>query len=321
VRWEMRTRLFLRTAEFLWQEGHTAHATAQEAIEETRKMLDVYAEFAEKWMALPVIKGSKTESERFAGALDTMCIEALMQDGKAQDQNGEVAYAWTTSWGVSTRLIGALIMSHSDDDGLVLPPRLAPTHVVILPIYRDEAQRAEVLAYCETLKADLKKQMYDESAVRVDVDDRDLRGGEKKWYHVKRGVPLRVEVGPKDIANNSVFVGRRDTNESQGISRDEFVTKVSSLLEEIQTSLYNRALALRESRTQEIGSESEFRKYFGGNPGFAVCWFSSEEEVQPLLDELKVTIRCIPVDSSGGEGKCFLTGKSTNQRAIFAKAY
>jgi prolyl-tRNA synthetase len=313
VRWEMRTRLFLRTAEFLWQEGHTVHATAEEAMAETRQMLDVYATFAEQYMAMPVIKGEKTPGERFPGAVMTLSIEAMMQDGKAlqagtshflgqnfsraqeikfQDQNGEVAYAWTTSWGVSTRLIGALIMSHSDDDGLVLPPKLAPTHAVILPIYRDESQRAEVLAYCEALKSDLKKQMYDDAPLRVDIDDRDLRGGEKKWYHVKRGVPLRIEIGPKDIANNSVFVGRRDTNESQGIGRDELVTKVVRLLDEIQTNLFNRALALRTSRTQEIANETDFRKYFNGNPGFALCWFSSEQEVQPLLDELKVTIRC-----------------------------
>jgi prolyl-tRNA synthetase len=342
VRWEMRTRLFLRTAEFLWQEGHTVHATAEEALAETRQMLDVYATFAEQYMAMPVIKGEKTPGERFPGAVTTLSIEAMMQDGKAlqagtshflgqnfsraqeikfQDQNGEVAYAWTTSWGVSTRLIGALIMTHSDDDGLVLPPKLAPTHAVILPIYRDESQRAEVLAYCEALKSDLKKQMYDEAAIRVDIDDRDLRGGEKKWYHVKRGVPLRIEVGPKDIANNSVFVGRRDTNESQGIGRDELLTKVVGLLDEIQTNLFNRALALRTSRTQDIANEAEFRKYFEGNPGFAICWFSSEEEVQPLLDELKVTIRCIPIDSAGGEGVCFFTGKPTTQKAIFAKAY
>lgn len=342
VRWEMRTRLFLRTAEFLWQEGHTVHATAEEAMAETRQMLDVYATFAEQYMAMPVIKGEKTPGERFPGAVMTLSIEAMMQDGKAlqagtshflgqnfsraqeikfQDQNGEVAFAWTTSWGVSTRLIGALIMSHSDDDGLVLPPKLAPTHAVILPIYRDESQRAEVLAYCEALKSDLKKQMYDDAAVRVDIDDRDLRGGEKKWYHVKRGVPLRIEIGPKDIASNSVFVGRRDTNESQGIGRDELVTKVVGLLDEIQTNLFNRALALRTSRTQEIANEADFRKYFSGNPGFALCWFSSEQEVQPLLDELKVTIRCIPVDAAGGEGTCFLTGKRTSQRAIFAKAY
>jgi prolyl-tRNA synthetase len=357
VRWEMRTRLFLRTAEFLWQEGHTVHATSDEAIAETRLMLDVYAKFAEDYMAMPVIKGEKTDGERFPGAVMTLSIEAMMQDGKAlqagtshflgqnfsraqeikfQDQNGEVAFAWTTSWGVSTRLIGALIMSHSDDDGLVLPPRLAPTHAVILPIYRDESQRAEVLAYCEALKADLKKQVFDDGVVRVDIDDRDLRGGEKKWYHVKRGVPLRIEIGPKDIANSSVFLGRRDTGESKGIHRDELVASIGSILEDIQTNLFKRALALRESRTREIATEAEFREYFLGEPGFAMCWFSSEEEVQPLLDELKVTIRCMPIsqvgEGQGGDGqsvggtgvnsgKCFLTGKETRLRAIFAKAY
>lgn len=356
VRWEMRTRLFLRTAEFLWQEGHTVHATADEAMEETRKMLDVYADFAENYMAMPVIKGEKTAGERFPGAVHTFSIEAMMQDGKAlqagtshflgqnfskaqeikfQDQNSEIAYAWTTSWGVSTRLVGALIMSHSDDDGLVIPPRLAPLHAIIMPIYRDDAQRAEVLEYCRSLQSELRAQTYGEDKIRVDIDDRDLRGGEKKWYHVRRGVPIRIEVGPKDLAANAAFVSRRDTNQSAGMPREELVAKIGSMLDEMQTNLFTRALQMRESRTVDIQSEKEFRDYFAGDDekpkistsGFARCWFASEEEVQGLLDELKVTIRCIPLDptSAGGQsnaaGKCFLTGKETSTMAIFAKSY
>jgi prolyl-tRNA synthetase len=346
----MRTRLFLRTAEFLWQEGHTVHATADEAMEETRRMLEVYAEFAEKQMAMPVIRGEKTAGERFPGAVTTLSIEAMMQDRKAlqagtshflgqnfsraqeikfQDQNGQIEFAWTTSWGVSTRLIGALIMTHSDDDGFVLPPRLAPTHAVIMPIYRDDTQRAAVLEYCKTLRAELISQSYAEQRVRVDIDDRDLRGGEKKWYHVKRGVPLRIEVGPKDIANGAAFVARRDSNTSQSMPRNQLVAEISSLLESIQSTLYERALAMRTANTVELRSEAEFRDYFQpddelGNStggGFAKCWFESEAAVKPLLDELKVTIRCIPLDAPQSSGNCFLTGKTSNTQAIFAKAY
>jgi prolyl-tRNA synthetase len=342
VRWELRTRLFLRTAEFLWQEGHTVHATEEEAMAETRQMLDVYATFAEEYMAMPVIKGEKTAGERFPGAVNTYSIEAMMQDGKAlqagtshflgqnfskaqeikfQDQNGQVAFAWTTSWGVSTRLIGALIMSHSDDDGLVLPPRLSPIHAIIMPIYREESQRAEVLSYCQSLRDQLRAQRFDGDSVRVDIDDRDMRGGEKKWYHIKRGVPLRIEVGPKDIANDGAFVGRRDTNESKGMNRNELTANIGSLLDEIQNNLYQRAHQARSERTKVIATEAEFRDYFSGTAGFAHCWFSSEAEVQPLLDELKVTIRCIPLDETQAEGTCFVTGKPTKTRAVFAKAY
>src|SRR6187397_2578669 len=244
VRWEMRTRLFLRTAEFLWQEGHTAHATAQEAQEETMKMLGVYADFAENWMAMPVIQGEKTAGERFPGAVSTYAIEAMMQDRKAlqagtshflgqnfskaqdikfQDQNGTIQYAWTTSWGVSTRLVGALLMTHSDDDGLVLPPRLAPKHVVLLPIYRSDEEKSQVLAYVNSLKAELEAQDFADGKVRVMIDDRDIRGGDKNWYHVKRGVPLRAEIGPKDIAKNGVFLARRDTGEKAGVERSQLV--------------------------------------------------------------------------------------------------
>lgn len=350
VRWELRTRLFLRTAEFLWQEGHTVHATAEEAMDETRKMLDVYAEFAENYMAVPVIKGEKTPGERFPGADTTLSIEAMMQDRKAlqagtshflgqnfskaqeitfQDQNGQTAYAWTTSWGVSTRLVGALIMTHADDDGLVLPPRLAPAHVVILPIYRDDVQRSEVLAYCNALKEALSSQTYCRRDLEVTVDDRDLRGGEKKWYHVRRGVPLRVEIGPKDIAKDAVFVARRDTGEQTSMPRVEFVSNVCSILESMQKNLFDRAAKMRAENTRNIDNVEDFRAYFtpknADQPeihgGFAMCHFSSELELAPLLNELKVTIRCIPIGGPDEPGRCFVTGKPSAKRAIFAKAY
>ncbi len=350
VRWEMRTRLFLRTAEFLWQEGHTVHATAEEAMEETRKMLDVYADFAENSMAVPVIKGEKTAGERFPGADMTLSIEAMMQDRKAlqagtshflgqnfskaqeikfQDQNGQMAYAWTTSWGVSTRLIGALIMTHSDDDGLVLPPRLAPSHVVIQPIYRDDAQRSEVLAYCNSLRKELAAQTYVDRNIEVTIDDRDLRGGEKKWYHVKRGVPIRVEVGPKDIAKDAVFVARRDTGEQTSISRAEFVANVVGMLSSMQQNLFDRAAKMRVENTVKIDNVADFRDYFtpknADQPeihgGFALCHFASESDVAELLNELKVTIRCIPMEGEDESGPCFVTGKPSGKRAIFAKAY
>jgi len=336
--------------QFLWQEGHTVHATAEEAMEETRKMLDVYTDFAENHMAMPVIRGEKTPGERFPGAVTTLSIEAMMQDRKAlqagtshflgqnfskaqeikfQSQAGQIEYAWTTSWGVSTRLIGALIMTHSDDDGLVLPPRLAPTQVVLMPIYRDDAQKAEVMAYCTALRDRLAKQSYCNEAIRVEIDSRDMRGGEKKWYHVKRGVPIRVEVGPKDMANQAAFVARRDTNQSSSMPIEELVQNIGSQLESIQRDLFAKALAMREANTVDLASEADFRSFFqpddeqgrsqGG--GFAKCWFSSESEVQPLLDELKVTIRCIPLDAPKGPGKCFLTGKPADSQAIFAKSY
>ncbi len=350
VRWEMRTRLFLRTAEFLWQEGHTVHATREEALEETYKMLDVYADFAENHMAVPVIRGEKTAGERFPGADMTVSIEAMMQDRKAlqagtshflgqnfakaqditfQDQNGEVAHAWTTSWGVSTRLIGALIMTHADDDGMVMPPKIAPAHAVILPIYRDDEARTAVLEYCHQLRDQLQQQAYAGRAVEVEIDDRDLRGGEKKWHHVKRGVPLRIEVGPKDLAKDAVFLARRDTGEQSSVPRQQLVDQLGSMLEQIQQSLFDRALELRQQHTAEISNEADFRSYFtpqnAQDPeihgGFALSHFASEQDVQPLLDELKVTIRCIPLEDNEQPGTCFLTGKPAEKRAVFAKAY
>lgn len=348
-RWEMRTRMFLRTAEFLWQEGHTVHATDTEAIEETERMIDVYADFARNWMAMPVIIGSKTAGERFPGAVETLSIEAMMQDRKAlqagtshflgqnfskaqeisfQSETGSREYAWTTSWGVSTRLVGALIMTHSDDDGFVLPPKLAPIHVVILPIYKDESRTA-VMEYINSLQQELRGQTYNGAPIRVEIDDRDLRGGEKKWHHVKRGVPIRMEVGPKDMEKESVFLGRRDQPKSVGMQRSEVVARIGELLADIQQSLYDRADQLRKDNTVTITNEADFRSYFTPknekdpelHGGFAVCHFGDEESLEPLLKELKVTIRCVPRDDNDTPGTCFLTGKPAQKQAIFAKAY
>ena len=350
VRWELRTRLFLRTTEFLWQEGHTAHATEQEALEETARMLDVYADFAENWMAMPVIKGEKTAGERFPGAISTLSIEAMMQDRKAlqagtshflgqnfsraqeikfQDQNGQEVYAWTTSWGVSTRLVGALVMTHGDDDGLILPPKLAPKHVVVLPIYRSDQERGEVLAYCQSLVSELNDASFSGGSVRAWIDDRDLRGGEKNWQHVKKGVPLRVEIGPRDIAKNGVFLARRDTGEKRGLARDELVQTVGTLLDEMQARLYQQALELREANTRQIDSLEEFREYFTPRDeekpeihgGFALCHWNEDPAVDQILKDLKVTIRCIPSGIEPQPGQCIFTGKPSAGRAVFAKAY
>lgn len=350
VRWEMRTRLFLRTAEFLWQEGHTAHATQEEAVAETMKMLDVYADFAQNYMAMPVIKGEKTAGERFPGAVNTYSIEAMMQDRKALqagtshflgqnfshaqeikflDQNNATQYAWTTSWGVSTRLIGALIMTHSDDDGLVLPPRLAPKHVVLLPIYRTPEDRAQVMPYVESLKKELEAQSFADGKVRAFIDDRDLRGGEKNWQHVKKGVPLRVEVGPKDIAKDSVFAARRDTGEKVSTPRVEFIANVGKTLQAMQDGLFQRALAFREQHTRQIDSLEEFKAWFTPknedqpeiHGGFALCHFVDDPSIDALLKDLKVTVRCIPIDGSSEPGKCLFTGKPSSKRAVLAKAY
>jgi len=350
VRWELRTRMFLRTAEFLWQEGHTVHATSEEAVEETERMIGVYADFAENWMAMPVMIGSKTPDERFPGAVDTLTIEAMMQDLKAlqagtshflgqnfaraseikfQDTEGNIQFAWTTSWGVSTRLIGALIMTHSDDDGFVLPPRLAPTQIVILPIYRDDETRAAVLSHVKTLQAELRSQQFAGAPLRVEIDDRDIRGGEKKWFHVKRGVPIRIEIGPKDLAAGTMFVGRRDQPKSFSMPRENAHTQLAALLAEIQKSLFDRAAELRSKNTRVITTETEFREFFTPkneeNPeihgGFALCHFVDHEVLQPLLKELKVTIRCVPRDHNDTPGTCFFTGKPAAKQALFAKSY
>ena len=353
VRWEMRTRMFLRTAEFLWQEGHTAHATEQEAREETMQMLRVYADFAENHMAMPVIQGEKTDGERFPGAVATYSIEAMMQDRKAlqagtshflgqnfskaqeikfQDQNGEEVYAWTTSWGVSTRLVGGLIMTHADDDGMVIPPRLAPKHAVILPIYRNDEERATVLEYCNALKSELNAQSFSGIPVQAFIDDRDIRGGEKSWHHVKRGVPLRMEVGPRDVASNSVFMARRDKGikEKAGIDRNELVSSVGTILDEMQTGLFEKAKQMRSDNTKSIDNIDDFRSYFTPKSknqnkpeihgGFALCHWNECPEVQEELKKLKVTIRCVPFDENE-PGTCIFTGKPSKSRAVFAKAY
>lgn len=350
VRWELRTRMFLRTAEFLWQEGHTVHSTAEEAEIETRQMLDVYADFAEQHMAMPVIKGEKTAGERFPGAVATYSIEAMMQDRKAlqagtshflgqnfakaqeikfQSEAGELEFAWTTSWGVSTRLVGGLIMTHSDDDGLVLPPRLAPAHVVILPIYKDDEQRAKVMPYVESLKAELQEQKYDDGTqdgerLKVRIDDRDLRGGEKKWQWVKRGVPLRVEVGPRDVDGDGVFLARRDVGgKGQGTPRAEFIATAGRLLEEMQQNLFDSAAKARDEASVEIDSLAEFEKFFADDApgGLATCHFVDSPEMESKCKALKVTPRCVPLDDQAGEGTCLFTGEKTDKRAVFARAY
>jgi prolyl-tRNA synthetase len=355
VRWEMRTRMFLRTAEFLWQEGHTAHATRQEAVEETMRMLDVYATFAEQWMAVPVIKGEKTAGERFPGAEQTFCIEAMMQDRKALqagtshflgqnfaraseiqflDQNGAHQYAWTTSWGVSTRLIGGLLMTHSDDDGLVLPPKLAPTQIVILPIYRSEEDKSRVSEYCNALARELRTQRFDDRPLSVVVDERDERGGDKVWHWIKRGVPLRLEIGPRDMEKDAVFVGRRDRSpkDKQSIGRQEFVATASALLQSIQDALFNRARAFREEHTRRIDTKAEFYEYFTAprvqenvptpiHGGFALTHFSGEVQLEEQIkNDLGVTVRCIPLEA-GEPGTCPFTGKPSPKRVVWAKAY
>lgn len=351
VRWEMRTRLFLRTAEFLWQEGHTAHATKEEAVEETNKMLRVYEDFAQNYMAMPVICGQKTEGEKFPGAVTTYCIEAMMQDRKALQagtshflgqnfakasnikylsEQGTQEYAWTTSWGVSTRLIGGLIMTHSDDDGLVLPPRLAPLHVVILPVIRSDAEKAQVLEYCENLKREISAVTYDGEPVRVELDARDMRGGEKTWGWIKKGVPIRLEIGPRDIASDSLFMGRRDDGSKASIARGEFVAKLAEILKSIQDNLFNRALKYREDNTKVINSKEEFYAYFTPqnetkpeiHGGFALAHYDGSAEVEEMLRrDLKVTVRCIPLEGDKSEGTCIFTGKPSKQRVVFAKSY
>lgn len=339
VRWEMRTRLFLRTAEFLWQEGHTAHATAKEAQEETVQMLNVYADFVENWMALPVIKGVKTESERFAGALDTYCIEALMQDGKAlqagtshflgqnfakafdvkfSDKENKLDYVWATSWGVSTRLIGALVMAHSDDQGLILPPRIAPFQVVIVPIYKGEEQKAKIDEKVKDLMAQLKK-----AGVRVKYDDSDNnRPGWKFAEYELKGVPVRIAIGARDIENNTVELARRDTKEKMNVSIDGLSDRVISLLDEIQQYIFNKALQFRDNHISKANNWQEFEKLINEKGGFIAAHWDGTPETETKIKELtKATIRCIPIDSVMEEGVCVLTGKPSKQRVLFAQAY
>jgi prolyl-tRNA synthetase len=335
----MRTRLFLRTAEFLWQEGHTAHATREEAIEEAEKMINVYAGFAENSMALPVIKGSKSESERFAGALDTFAIEALMQDGKAlqagtshflgqnfakafdvqfTDKTGKLDYVWATSWGVSTRLMGALIMAHSDNNGLVLPPKLAPIQVVIIPIYKNTDQLAGLSEKALKIKADLEA-----VGISVKYDDRDnYKPGFKFADYELKGVPVRLAIGPRDLENNTIEVARRDTLTKETISSDNITAHVTVLLKDIQENIYNKALDFRKENTFYVDKWDEFLQVLDTKGGFIMAhWDGTPETEEKIKDETKATIRCIPFDSPDEEGKCIYSGKPSKRRVLFARSY
>ena len=339
VRWEMRPRLFLRTTEFLWQEGHTAHATREEAVDETLKMVDLYARFAEEFMAMPVIKGTKTEFERFAGAIDTYAIEALMQDGKALqsgtshflgqnfarafdvkflDKTGKLDLVWATSWGVSTRLMGALIMAHSDDNGLILPPRLAPIQVVIVPIYKGSGQLKDIGNTARKIRKDLEYRN-----ISVKYDDRDIyKPGWKFAEYELKGVPVRIAIGPRDIENLTVEVARRDTLEKVTIPQDKITDHIQNLLTEIQENIYNRALNFREKNTHYINDYEEFKDLMEKNGGFVLAhWDGTSETELKIKDETKATIRCIPLDSPEEEGKCIYSGKPSKKRVLFAKAY
>lgn len=339
VRWEMRTRLFLRTAEFLWQEGHTAHATSSEAEKETVQMLDVYADFVENFMALPVIKGRKTEGERFPGAIDTYCIEALMQDGKAlqagtshflgqnfakafdvqfSGKDGKLDHVWGTSWGVSTRLIGGLIMAHSDDDGLILPPKLAPIHVVIVPIFRNESELAAISLVVNKISADLKN-----LGLSVKFDDRDnLKPGFKFAEYELKGVPVRIAIGPRDLENGTVEVARRDTKEKMVKPVAELISFIPSLLEDIQLTIFKRASEFRDRMTTRVDTYDEFKKVLDTKGGFVLAhWDGTKETEAQIKEETKATIRCIPLDAPQEAGKCIFSGAPSSQRVVFARAY
>ncbi len=339
VRWEMRTRLFLRTTEFLWQEGHTAHATKIEAEEEAKRMLEVYADFAENFMAIPVLKGVKSENERFAGADNTFCIEALMQDGKALQagtshflgqnfakafdvkflsKENKLEYVWATSWGVSTRLMGALVMTHSDDNGLVLPPKLAPQQVVIVPIYKTDEQHEAVVTKGKEIKASLER-----VGIRVKIDDRDTyKPGYKFAEHELRGVPLRIAIGPKDLENNTVELARRDNLSKEFTSMDGLSAKILDLLDEIQSNLYVKALKFREEKTTPVENWEEFKQVLENKGGFILAhWDGTPETEQKIKEETKATIRLIPLEQNDEQGSCVYTGLPSKGRVYFAKAY
>ncbi|MEO9258088.1 MAG: proline--tRNA ligase [Crocinitomicaceae bacterium] len=339
VRWEMRTRLFLRTTEFLWQEGHTAHATKAEAMEEAEKMLGVYTEFAEDFMSMPVIQGLKTESERFAGADETFCIEAMMQDGKAlqagtshflgqnfakafdvkfTDPEGKLDYVWATSWGVSTRLMGALIMTHSDDDGLVLPPKLAPIQVVIVPIYKSQEELTAITEKVTPLQAELKSKGV---SVKYDNDDHKRPGWKFAEYEAK-GVPIRIAIGPRDLAENKVEIVRRDTKEKITLSFSGISEEIDALLNDIQSNLYNKALKYRSENIRKVETYDEFKEVLSTKGGFILAhWDGTAETEEKIKTETQATIRCIPLDKEDEEGFCMITGKPSKYRVVFAKAY
>lgn len=339
VRWEMRTRLFLRTAEFLWQEGHTAHATSDEAVRETVQMLNVYADFAENFMAMPVVKGVKTDSERFPGAVDTYCIEAMMQDGKAlqagtshflgqnfakafnvkfTSKEGKLEDVWGTSWGASTRLMGALIMAHSDDDGLILPPKLAPIHVVVVPIFRNEGELKKITERVEEISSTLRKAGY---AVKFDNRDTHKPGFKFAEWELK-GVPVRIAIGPRDLENGTVEVARRDTKEKQVMKLDEVSIAIPKLLEDIQTTIYQKALRFRDEHITNAETYEELKQTLDGKGGFVSAhWDGTAETEAAIKDETKATIRCIPLDAKEESGKCVYSGKPSNKRVLFARAY
>jgi len=339
VRWEMRTRLFLRTTEFLWQEGHTAHATSQEAIDETLLILNVYARFAEEWMSLPVVKGVKSASERFAGAVDTYCIEALMQDGKAlqsgtshylgqnfakafdvqfTDKENKLDYVWASSWGVSTRLIGALVMAHSDDDGLVLPPKIAPIQVVIVPIYKGAEQKQQIDEKVKIWMEDFKALGV---KVKYDDDDNNRPGWKFAEYELK-GVPVRIAIGARDMQNNVVEIARRDTKEKITVSMDGLANTVVALLHDIQEDIYNKAKIFRDTNITKVDTWEEFEKLLDDKGGFISAHWDGTAETEEKIKELtKATIRCIPLNNLQEEGKCILTGNPSNERVLFARAY
>jgi prolyl-tRNA synthetase len=366
VRWEMRPRLFLRTTEFLWQEGHTVHETENEARAETRQMLEVYHTFDRDYLAVPVFVGEKSESERFPGAVQTLCLEAMVQDRKAiqagtshflgqnfsrasgiqfQTRDGKQEFGWTTSWGVSTRMVGMMIMMHGDDDGLVLPPRIAPTHIVILPVTPKPETREAVLKAANELARQLRAISWHDAALEVEVDQRDLGGGVKNWEWIKKGVPLRVELGPRDLENGSVTVSRRDnvpivksaeagrTTAKSVLKTEEFVSQAATILDAIQLNLHDRALAFREAHTRVIDTKEEFYAFFTpASPskpeihgGFALAhWNGTREVEEQVKNELKVTIRCIPFDEPGEPptpGRCVITGEPSPRRVLWAKSY
>ena len=354
MRWEMRPRLFLRTAEFLWQEGHTVHETSEEAWEETEKILDVYEKFAREHLAIPVLTGEKTENERFPGADRTLCIEAMVQDKKAiqagtshflgqnfskasdisfAGRDGNKQFGWTTSWGVSTRLVGTLIMAHGDDDGIRLPPMVAPTQIVILPIIPKEENRETVMDAVGQLAEKLNSKLYEGLNLRVEIDDRDMQGGAKNWEWIKKGTPLRVEIGPRDVEKGSVAVARRDKphKEKQFIANEEFIETVERILQNIQSNLLEQATEFRDSNMKKVDSMDEFVEFFTPTSkdkpeihgGFALChWAGSNEEEEKIAKDHKVTIRCIPHgDEFKEEGTCILTGKPSQKRVVFSKAY
>jgi prolyl-tRNA synthetase len=353
VRWELRTRLFLRTAEFLWQEGHTAHSSQEEAMIETMKMLEVYARFAEEFLAIPVIKGEKTDTERFPGAIATYCIEAMMQDRKAlqsgtshflgqnfarssqikfQNQSGELEYAWTTSWGVSTRLIGALIMAHSDDNGMVIPPRVAPAHIALIPIYKNAEEEEQVMALVNDLAAQLHQIRYLDRKLQIEVDNRDSTSSERSWNWIKKGIPLRVEIGMRDLESQSVMVGRRDKEPRDKCSMpiSDFMNQVVDILEDMQKAIYDKALQFRQDNIHLIDDTREFYAFFtpknSNEPeihgGFAMShWCGDPACETKIKEDLKVTIRCIPMDAFPEQGTCILCGKSSAKRVVFAKSY